>query len=110
MPTGEQLVLVLSPSTREGHVYHGGGGDGGGGGGQVRRRAGAIRDELYVLTRSYAYNLLYRDERYKSRVKKIRLTKDPPRRSARGGGKNRGDKGVHATISRAITARSDTSY
>lgn len=36
---------------------------------RVRRRADAIRGELYVVTRSYAYNLLYRGERYKSRMK-----------------------------------------
>lgn len=52
MPAGERLVSVLSPSTRERHVYRGDDS------GELRRRAGAIRGELYVLTRSYAYKLL----------------------------------------------------
>jgi len=54
MSAGERLVSLLSPSTREGR---------GGDCDQLRRSAAAIRGELYVLTRSYAYKLLYRGER-----------------------------------------------
>lgn len=96
MPAGERLVSVLSPSTREGHVYRVGYG-------QLRRRAAAIRSKLYVLTRSYAYKLLYRGERYKSLMKN-RVDKGSSvsgrtraRASVRGGGKIAGTK---ATISR----------
>jgi len=51
MPGGERLVSVLSLSTRKGHVYRDSDSDDGD---QVRRRAAAIRGELYVLTRGYS--------------------------------------------------------
>lgn len=71
---GERLVSVLSPSTRAGHVYRAGDS---GDGDELRRRAAAIRGELYVLTRSYAYKLLYRGGRYKSPMKN-RVDKGSP--------------------------------
>jgi len=57
---------------------------------QLRRRAGCnSRRAVYVLTRSYAYKLLYHGERYKSQVKN-RLDKGPGVASVPG--KNRGTK------------------
>ena len=53
MPGGERLVSVLSLSTRKGHVYRDSDSDSDDGD-QVRRRAAAIRGELYVLTRGYS--------------------------------------------------------
>jgi len=74
-----------------------------------RRRAGCnSRRAVYVLTRSYAYKLLYHGERYKSQVKN-RLDKGPGVASVPG--KNRGTKErARATISRAITAPCRASY
>lgn len=110
MPAGEKLVSVLSLSTRERHVYRG---DDSGDGGQLRRRAGAIRGELYVLTRSYAYKLLYRGERYKSLMKN-RVDKGSgvsEHAASVRRGKNRGDKGTHDGIARDNGRwRLDTSY
>lgn len=91
MPGEERLVSVLSPSTREGRVYRDG---------RLRRRAGAIRSELYVLTRSYAYKLLYRGERYKSPMKNRADKGSGERATSVRREKNRGDKGARDDIAR----------